>query len=135
MKLVRRMKLHRLASAIRAMMKATIRAARSPGVSIARTNSHKAAAKVMVRHASPNSNRRLKPMLFHAPVERAAAEAELPGGERDVEMVHPQRPLEHLMCELVEVEAGRGFGRGDARRFRTRGQGKVLGPVMLAVGH
>ena len=58
----------------------------------------------IVRQASPNSNLRLKSMLLHAPVERAAAEPELGGGKRNVEMVHPQRALDHLLFELVEVE-------------------------------
>ena len=49
----------------------------------------------------------LKPMLFHAPVKRSAAEAQFGGGQRDVEMVHPQGPLDHLPFKLVEVEASR----------------------------
>src|SRR4051812_14222436 len=112
MKLVRRIKLHRLPSAIAAMINATIRAARRPGVSIASTNSPSAATSARVRHARPNSNRRLKAMLFHAPVERAADEAELARRERDVEMMHPQRALDHLFFELVEIEARSGGGHG-----------------------
>src|SRR4051794_7162736 len=96
MKLVRRMKFHRLATATSAMRKATIRPARRSGVSSAIANNHKAPARTIVRHARPNSNRRLKAMLFHAAIERAAAQPELARGKRDVEMMHPQRPLDHL---------------------------------------
>src|SRR5690349_2239436 len=99
-KLVRRMNSHRLANATSATMIATISPARTPGVSSALMTSRMAATKRTVRHASPNSNLRLKSMLLHAPVERAAAESELGGGEGDVEMVHSERPLDHLLLEL-----------------------------------
>ena len=46
-------------------------------------------------------------MLFHAPVKRAAAEAELGRRKRNIEMVHPERALDHLLLELVEVQAAR----------------------------
>src|SRR3982750_4265584 len=105
MKLVRRMKFQRLATATAAMRKATIRPARRPGVLTEIANSHSAAARTIVRHARPNSNRRLKAMLFHAPVERSAAEAELGRGKRDVEVMHSERPLDHLLLKLVEIEA------------------------------
>src|SRR5947207_2461080 len=105
MKLVRRMNSHRLASAARAISSATIRAARRSAVSSDRISSQAAPSRASVRHASPNSNLRLKSMLFHAPVQRAAREPELAGGERDVEMMHSQCPLDHLLFELVEVEA------------------------------
>src|SRR5690348_2956922 len=107
-KFVRRMKFHRLASAPKPMRTRTARPARTPGVCAALMMSRTMATKRIVRQASPNSNLRLKSMLLHAPVERAAAEAELGSGERDVEMVHSKRALDHLLFELVEVQR---FGR------------------------
>src|SRR5918993_3412901 len=94
-KLVRRMNSHRLASAATAISTVTNRAALRSGVLKASASRAMAAARTNVRQARPNSNRRrnpsfsLKAMLFHAPVEGAAAEAQLGCGERDVEMVHP----------------------------------------------
>src|SRR5205809_177076 len=127
------MKLHKLPSAMRATRKTTIRPARRPGVSIDRANSHSDAASASVRHARPNSNRCLKPMLFHAPVKRAAAQPELARGERNVEMVHSQSALDHLLFELVEIEAWRD--RRDGCRVRTPRQRKILDPEMITVGH
>ena len=77
-----------------------------------------------MRQASPNSNLRLKSMLLHAPVERAAAEPELGGRERDVEMMHPQRALDHLLFELVEVERLVADSRRRAPPCDRRGSGK-----------
>src|SRR5687768_7359868 len=102
-KLVLRMNCHRLASAAKAMNAATRMAARRSGVATALVSSQMAAISTKVRHASPNSKRRLKPMLFHAPVKRAAAKPELRRRQRDVEVVHPQRALDHLLFELVKV--------------------------------
>src|SRR3982751_3605708 len=113
------------------MTKATTRPARRSGVSRAIRNSHSAAPSASVLHASPNSNRCLKPMLFHAPVERAAAQPKLIGGQRNVEMMHPQRALDHLLLELVEVEAGGNFRRRHRRRVGSRRQREILGAVML----
>src|SRR5438270_3674463 len=104
-KFVRRMKFHRLASAKTPSSAATIRPARTPGVVAALAISRIDPIRRIVRQASPNSNFRLKSMLLHAPIKRAARQAELGGGKRHVEMVHPQRPLDHLLLELVEVEA------------------------------
>src|SRR5690348_9148403 len=104
-KLVRRMKLHRLARATAATSSATTKPARTPGVEIATPTSAIAPTRSKVRQASPNSNLRLKSMLLHAPVERAPAQAQLGRGERHVEMVHAKRALDHLPLELVEVEA------------------------------
>src|SRR5437868_9644375 len=106
------MKFHRLASAAAPISAATTRPARTPGVAAALAISRTAAMRSSVRQASPNSNLRLKSMLLHAPVKRAAREAELGGGERHVEVVHPQRPRseEHtselqsrfdLVCRLL----------------------------------
>src|SRR3954452_1813966 len=103
-KLVRRMKFHRLASAAKPMSTATIRPARTPGVSDAFMTSRTEPTKTIVRQASPNSNLRLKSMLLHTPVERPAAEPEVGRGERDVEMVHSERALDHLFLQLLEVE-------------------------------
>ena len=71
-------------------------------------------------------------MLFHAPVERAAAEAELGGGKRDIEVVHPQGPLDHLLFGLVEVEA-RPASATAAAPGRRR-QREILEPVGVALG-
>ena len=87
-----------------------------------------------MRHASPNSNLRLKSMLLHAPVKRAAAEPELGGGERDVEMVHPKRALDHLLFELVEVQRLRRIGRDRAGRRAPR-QREIVGAVAIALRH
>src|SRR5690349_22378677 len=92
-KFVRRMKFQRLAIAATPMSAATTSPARIPGVVAAFAISRIEPISSSVRHASPNSNFRLKSMLLHAPVERAARQAQLGGGQRDVEMVHPQRPL------------------------------------------
>ena len=114
-KFVRRMKFHRLASAAIPISTATIRPARTPGVAAALAISRIAPTRRNVRQASPTSNLRLKSKLLHAAVERSAGEAQLRGGERYVEMVHPQRPLDHLLFELVEVE-----------RLALHGQGRRL---------
>src|SRR5579864_4439090 len=105
----------RLASAARATRAATMSPARTSGVSIALITSRMAATKTTVRQASPNSNLRLKSMLLHAAVERPAAEPELRGGQRDVEMVHSKRALDHLFLELVEIERLTRAGNGSAR--------------------
>src|SRR5437763_3500885 len=104
MKVVRRMKFHRLANAITATRAASTSPARTPGIAAASMISRIAPMRRSVRHASPNSNLRLKSMLLHAPVKRAAAQPELGGGERDVEMVHPQGTLDHLFFKLIEIE-------------------------------
>src|SRR5687768_1285320 len=106
-KLVRRMKFHRLISTTSAIRAATIRPARRSGVLSDRLSIHSAPARTTVRQARPNSNLRLKSMLLHAPIEGAPAKAELGGGKRDVEVMHAQGALDHLLFELVEVEAGR----------------------------
>jgi len=80
-KLVRRMKFHSEASATAATSAATIRPARRPGASTAWMNSQTQATRTAVRHASPNSNLRLKSIFLHSPVERTAAEAELGRGQ------------------------------------------------------
>src|SRR3954464_14761068 len=104
-KFVRRMKFQRLASATTPISPATTRPARPPGVIAALAISRIAAMRSSVRQASPNSNLRLKSMLLHAPVERSARQPQFGGRERHVEMVHSERPLNHLLLELVEVEA------------------------------
>src|SRR3954447_6892742 len=104
-KLVRRMKFHRLVSAKIPTSAATIRPARTPGVIAALAISRIDPMRRIVRQASPNSNFRLKSMLLHAPVQRATRQSKLGSGKRDVEMVNPERPLDHLLLELVEVEA------------------------------
>src|SRR5215217_3018985 len=71
-------------------------------------NSQTAAMRKSVRQASPNSNLRLKSMLFHAAIERSPAEAEFPGGKGDVEVVGPERALDHLLLGLFQVEARMG---------------------------
>src|SRR3954469_13923775 len=103
-KFVRRMKFHRLAIAKIPTSAATIRPARTPGVVAALAISRIDPMRRIVRQASPNSNLRLKSMLLHAPVKRAARQAELGSGKRHVEMVHSKRALDHLLLELVEVE-------------------------------
>ena len=97
------MKFHRLAMAASPTSDATTTPARTPGVATALATSRIAAIRTKVRQASPNSNLRLKSMLLHAPVKRTARQSELGGGHRDVEMVHAQRPLDHLLFKLVEV--------------------------------
>src|SRR5262245_44456251 len=99
------MNCHRLARAAKAISAATSLAALRSGVEMASTNSQIARIRSSVRHASPNSNLRLKPMFFHAPVKRSAAQSQFPGRKRDVEMMHPERPLDHLPLQLVEVKA------------------------------
>src|SRR5436190_11427417 len=96
-KFVRRMKFHRLASTKIPTSAATIRPARTPGVVAALATSRFDPTRRIVRQASPNSNLRLKSMLLHASIERATAEAELARGERDVEMMHSKRALDHLL--------------------------------------
>src|SRR5688500_9038497 len=100
-KLVLRMNCHMLASAAKAMKAATSRAALRSGVASAQASSQMAPINSSVRHASPNSKRRRKPVLetmfFHAAIEGAAAETELGSGQRDVEVMHPERPLDHLL--------------------------------------
>src|SRR5687768_14691589 len=106
-KLVRRMNCHRLDSAAKATNAATTLAAARSAVDRAWASSQIAATSTSVRQARPNSKRRLKPplkpMLFHAAVEGPAAQAELAGRKRDVEMMHAQCPLDHLLFKLVEV--------------------------------
>src|ERR1700739_4434207 len=99
-KFVRRMNSQRLVSAASATRAATTRPARTSGVSVALMTSRIAATKTIVRHARPNSNLRLKSMLFHAAVERSATQAELGCRKRNVEVVHPKRALDHLFFEL-----------------------------------
>src|SRR4051795_6210445 len=99
------MKFHRMASATNATSAVTIRPAWRSGVASDLLNTHMAPTRTSVRQARPNSNLRLKSMLFHAAVEGPPAKPELGGGKRDVEMVHSQRPLDHLFLELVEIEA------------------------------
>src|SRR5690349_13874272 len=113
------MKFHSEARAEKATRAATIRPARRSGASSVWMNSQTHATSSAVRHASPNSNLRLKSIFLHPAVERAAAEAELAGGQRDVEMVHAQRALDHLPLELVEVEALADH-RHDRRRSEER---------------
>src|SRR6478735_10627582 len=136
-KLVRRMKAQRLASAAKAINSATIRAARKSAIRIASMNNQIAASRTAVRQARPNSKRRrkagfcLKAMLFHAPVKGAAAEAQFRRRQRDVEVVHPERALDHLFLELVEIEvAAQHLQR---RRIRPARQREVLDPVAVAV--
>src|SRR5690349_6489185 len=127
------MKFHRLASAMMPTIEATTRPARTPGVVAALAISRIDPMRRIVRQASPNSNLRLKSMPLHAPVKRAARQAELGGGQRHVEMVHPQRPFDHLLLELVEVEAV-----ADHRqrcRFRPLRQWEIVELVVLTVGH
>src|SRR3954453_4580791 len=132
-KLVRRMKFHRLASAKTPTSAATIRPARTPGVVAALAISRIDPMRRIVRQASPNSNLRLKAMLLHAPVKRAARQAELGSVKRHVEMVHPERALDHLFLELVEVEAV-----ADQRqrcRFRPLRQWELVEVIAFAVSH
>src|SRR6476619_6211094 len=100
-KFVRRMKFHKLASATAPTRIATTSPARTPGVASASPTSAMAPTRTTVRQARPNSNLRLKSMLLHAPIERTAGKPELGRGERHVEMMHPQRALDHLSLELV----------------------------------
>src|SRR5689334_18703109 len=95
-KLVRRMKFQRLAKAATPISAATTRPARTPGVVAAFAIKRIAPMISSVRQASPNSNLRLKSMFLHATIERAAAQAELRGCQRNVEMMHSQRALDHL---------------------------------------
>src|SRR3982750_1389154 len=122
------MKFHKLARAVSAISSATISPARTPGVATAFATSMIAPTRTIVRHASPNSNLRLKSMLFHASVQRAAAQPQLPRCQRDVEMVQSKRALDHLPFELIEVEA---VGHDRQRRCsRSRWQREVLAAVM-----
>src|SRR4051812_49815488 len=104
------MKSHRLARAASAIRVATISPARTPGVEIALASSRIAPTNRIVRQASPNSNLRLNSMLFHAAVKRAAAQTQLGSRERHIEMMHSERPLDHLLLMLVEVEPVPGDG-------------------------
>src|SRR6187200_1355874 len=106
-KLVRRMNCQRLASAAKATNAATSLAARRSGRASVCINSQMASIRTSVRHASPNSNRLLKPMFFHAPVERPTAQPQLGCGKGDIEMMHSQGTFDHLPFKLVEVEAPR----------------------------
>src|SRR5690348_4598332 len=133
-KFVRRMKSQRLAKEAIATSAATTRPARTPGVSSALMTSRTAPTKTIVRHASPNSNLRLKSMLLHAPVERSAAETELGGRGRNVEMVHPERPLDHLPFELVEVERF-SRPRGDRRSMGASRKREIVCPILVALSH
>src|SRR5574339_454989 len=101
------MNCQRLASAAKAIKAATSLPARRSGIDSECMNSQMANIRTSVRHASPNSNLRLKPMFFHASVKRSAAEPKLGGRKRDVEVMHAERALDHLPLELVEVEASR----------------------------
>src|SRR5690349_3513825 len=103
-KLVRRMKVQRLVSAATPISPATTSPARTPGVVAALATSRIAPISRIVRQARPNSNLRLKSMLLHATIERAAAETEFGSGERHVEVMHAQSALDHLFFKLVEVE-------------------------------
>src|SRR5690348_1036991 len=133
-KFVRRMNSHRLASATAATRIATISPARTPGVCSALMTSRMAATKRTVRHASPNSNLRLKSMFLHAPVERSAAEPKLRCGKRNVEMVHAQRALDHLLFELVEVQGIARVG-GDRTLLPASRQREIVASIMFALGH
>src|SRR5690349_2808132 len=131
-KFVRRMKLHRLASAATPISAATMSPARIPGVVAAFATSRIAPTSRIVRYASPNSNLRLKSMLLHSPVERSAREAQLRRRQRHVEMVHAKRALDHLLFELVKVER---FA-GDRQRSRGAGrQREILDAVCLPLRH
>src|SRR5206468_3142170 len=132
-KFVRRMKFHRLASAKIPTSAATIRPARTPGVIAAFAISRIDPMRRTVRQASPNSNFRLKSMLLHAPIKRAARQAELGGGKRHVEMVHPQRPFDHLFLQLVEVEAVADDRQRS--RFGPLRQWEIVEMIAFAVGH
>src|SRR5688500_12777996 len=132
-KLVLRMNCHKLASAAKATNAATSLAALRSGVDSALANSQMVATSSSVRHASPNSNLRLKPMLFHAAIEGAAAQPELRSGEGNVEMVHSERPFDHLPFELVEIEAA--GGQGDECGFGPGRQREILEPIAGGVGH
>src|SRR5690348_451034 len=124
---------HNDQSANAAIRAATILAARRSGASSASINSHTQATRSAVRQASPNSNLRLKSIFLHSAVQRAAAQPELRGGERDVEMVHPQRALDHLPFELIEVEAFADDGHD--RRLAAVWQREVREAVFIAVRH
>src|SRR6478672_756841 len=132
-KLVRRMKFHRLPSAMIPTIAATTKPARTPGVAAALAMSRIAPMRRIVRQASPNSNLRLKSMFLHAAVESAAREAELGSSKRHVEMVHPQRALDHLSFKLIEVEAV--ADHRERRRFGALRQRKIVDVVAIAVGH
>src|SRR6185312_7423013 len=112
---VRRTKFQRLTTAARPIRTNRTIPARTPGVSPALMASRTTPAKRIARQASPNSNLRLKSILLHTSIKRASAEAELRGGERNVEMMHAQRALDHLSFEFVEVERLTRGGDGRAR--------------------
>src|SRR6185503_11840128 len=126
-KFVLRMKFHRLPSATIPMIPATTRPARTPGVAAALAMSRIAPMRRIVRQASPNSNLRLKSMLLHSAVERAARQAELGSGERYVEMMQSQRALDHLFFQLVEVEAVADYRQ--RRRLGAQRQRKIVDVV------
>src|SRR5262249_14698791 len=123
----------RLAMAATAMSAATIRPARRSGVSSASAKSQMHRMRTTVRQARPNSNLRLKSMLFHAPVQRSAAEPKFACRQRDVEVVHPQRPFDHLLFELVEVE-GLAEDR-NGRRARPLRKREILDPIGTPFRH
>src|SRR6476469_7803511 len=125
---------HRLASAATAPKVATTRPARMPGVWAAAITRRMAPTKRIVRHASPKSNLLLKSMLLHAAIERATAKPEFARRERDVEMMHPQRALDHLLLKLVEVKRVARVRRAPARLGSPR-QWEIVGPVAVSFGH
>src|SRR5689334_10720749 len=119
---------HKDQSAKAAIRPATIRPARSWGASSASMNNQMQATRSAVRHASPNSNLRLKSILLHSAVECAAAEAEFGCGQRDVEMVHPQCSFDHLPFKLVKVQAVADDGHD--RGLTAVGKREVRQPVL-----
>src|SRR6185369_14036618 len=97
-------------------------------------NSQTQATRSAVLHASPNSNLRLKSIFLHPAIERPAAEAELARGKRDVEMVHPERALDHLPLQLIEIEAVPNH-RHHWHLAAAARKGKVLNPVLTSIRH
>src|SRR5205085_1787041 len=127
---------------------ATTRAAPRSGRPSATTNRKTSATSRISRQARPSTKRLWKwrfkrpgpsqPVLFHAPVERRAGEAELRGGEADIVAVLLQRLLDHLLLDPLEIEVvahgwrlrghrhRRGAGGGKAAREREIGLGEGL---------